>query len=94
MLINYNGGTHKNKEIKTYIKETNNYLLYSVPYKYKTNAIESFFSQFRHYFAIENTALIYNELNIFVNKTLKKIPKTSYKKFMKYAYRTKENKKI
>lgn len=37
-----NSGSHKNKEIKTYIKETDNYLLYSVPYKYKTNAIESF----------------------------------------------------
>ena len=48
---------NKNKEIKTYIKETNNYLLYSVPYKPKTNAIESFFSQCKHYFVIENTAI-------------------------------------
>lgn len=38
-----NGGSHKSKEIKNKIAESRNHLLYSVPYRPKTNAIESFF---------------------------------------------------
>jgi hypothetical protein len=43
LVIMDNGGSHKNKLIKTKIEETGNELLYSVPYKPKTNAIEGWF---------------------------------------------------
>lgn len=50
-LINMdNGGAHRNDYVKDAIHKSNNKLLYSVPYRPKTNANESWFSQFKHYF--------------------------------------------
>jgi len=83
-----NGGSHKNKNIKDVILKSNNKLLYSVPYRPKTNAIGSWFSQFKHYFVIENDALTYEQLKKHVKICIKSIPKTSYKNYMNYAYRT------
>ena len=40
-----NGGSYKSKEIKDIVKKSKNVLQYSVSYKPKTNAIESWFSQ-------------------------------------------------
>ena len=70
------------------INKTTNTLHFSVPYKPKTNAIESWFSQFKHYFVIENDALTYEQLKKHVKICIKSIPKTSYKNYMNYAYRT------
>ena len=39
-----------------------NKLLYSVPYRPKTNAIESWFNQFKHYFQLQNSGIPYDEL--------------------------------
>jgi|TARA_Y100000992_G_scaffold299504_1_gene266406 transposase len=68
LVIMDNGGSHKNKLIKTKIEETGNKLLYSVPYKPKTNSIESWFSQFKHYFVIDNPSISFQELEKFVIK--------------------------
>jgi hypothetical protein len=89
LIIMDNGGSHKNKLIKTKIEETENKLLYSVPYKSKTNTIESWFSQFKHYFVIDNNSISFQELKHFVKKTIKRIPKKSYLNFFKYAYEQK-----
>ena len=37
LIIMDNGGSHKSKDVQEYIKNTKNQLLYSVPYKPKTN---------------------------------------------------------
>ena len=60
--------------------------MYSVPYKPKINAIESWFSQFKHYFVINIPSISFQELKKFVKKTIRKTPKTSYFNYMKYAY--------
>lgn len=88
LIIMDNGGAHKSKDIKKAIHNSNNRLQYSVPYRPKTNAIESWFSQFKHYFVIENNAMSYDELRKHVKKSIKKIPKHSYANYIKYAYRT------
>ena len=44
-----NVGAHKSHLAKTAIKDSKNILLYSVPYRPKTNAIESFFSQLKYH---------------------------------------------
>ena len=89
LIIMDNGGSHKNKLIKNKIEGTGNQLLYSVPYKPKTNAIESWFSQFKHYFVIDNNSISFPELKHFVKKTIKNIPKKSYVNYLKYAYEQK-----
>ena len=49
LIIMDNAGAHRNKIIKNYINDIGNQLHYSIPYKFKINAIETWFSQFKHY---------------------------------------------
>ena len=90
LIIMDNGGAHKKECVKETIRETNNSLLYSVPYRPKTNAIESWFSQFKHYFKHGETGLSFLELKKSVKKAIRKISKESYYNYMKYAYKNKE----
>lgn len=48
-----NGEAHKENTIKESIEKSVNLLQYSVPYKPKTNAFESWFNQFKYYFQQE-----------------------------------------
>ena len=86
LVIMDNGGAHKSNLVKEAIKDTKNRLLYSVPYRPKTNSIESWFNQFKHYFQLQEGGITYKELIKKVRKAIKKIPKTSYLNYMKYAY--------
>ena len=45
-----NTGSHRNIIVKEAVSKTNNTLHYSVPYRPKTNALETWCSQFKHYF--------------------------------------------
>ena len=93
LIIMDNGGAHKSKDVREIIENNENSLLFSVPYRPKTNAIESWFSQFKHYFQLSDTGIEYKELNKSVQKAIRKIPKISYLNYMKYAYENKENRK-
>lgn len=79
----------KIKKIRSVIEETKNRLLYSVPYKPKTNAIESWFSQFKHYFVQDKNAISFSDLKKVVKKSMRKISKKSYQNYIKYAYEIK-----
>lgn len=94
LVIMDNGGAHKSNLVKEAVNDTKNTLLYSVPYRPKTNAIESWFNQFKHYFQLQEGGISYKELTKKVRKTIKKIPKTSYLNYMKYAYVDKEIRKF
>ena len=93
LIIMDNGRSHKSKEIKKEVEKTGNQLLYCVPYKPKTNAVECFFSQFKHYFVIENKSITYQELKKHIKKTMGKIPKSSFVNYINYAYQSKEPRK-
>ena len=90
LIIMDNGGAHKKECIKETIKETNNSLLYSVPYRPKTNAIESWFSQFKHYFKHDETGISFSNLKKSVRKAIRKISSKSYLNYMEYAYTNKD----
>ena len=57
-----NGGSHKSKEIGKYIEMNGNKLQYSVPYRPRTNAIENYFNQLKHYFEYEIDKITYTGL--------------------------------
>ena len=68
LIIMDNGGSYKSKEIGKYIEKTGNKLQYSVlgetrlrcyPYRPRTNAIENYFNQLKHYFGYEIENLTY-----------------------------------
>ena len=63
--------------------------MYSVPYRPKTNAIESFFSQLKHHFDFENKNVNFTNLKIALKKSMRKIKKEHYSNYMKYAYENK-----
>ena len=86
LIIMDNAGSHRNIIVKEAVSKTNNTLHYSVPYRPKTNAIESWFNQFKYYYKLDKTSITFLELKANVKKSIKKIPKKSYENFMKYAY--------
>lgn len=91
LIIMDNAGSHRNIIVKEVVSKTNNTLHYSVPYRPKTNAIETWFSQFKHYFIHEQRNKIsYSDLKKIVKKAIKKVKKKSYFNIMKYAYGTQE----
>ena len=94
LIIMDNGGSHKSKKIKEKLNETGNTLQYSVPYKPKTNAIESWFNQFKYYFKLNSNVYDYKKLNSRVRKIIKAIPTKHYLNYMKYAYVQKNNRKF
>lgn len=93
LIIMDNGGAHKNIKVKNKIIESKNKLLFSVPYRPKTNAIESWFSQFKYYFQLPNSAITYNQLKHHVSKSIRLIPRSSYVNYMRYAYKDKSIRK-
>lgn len=93
LIIMDNGGAHKNVKVKEKIIESKNKLLFSVPYRPKTNAIESWFNQFKYYFQLPNSAITYQQLKQHVNKSIRSIPKSSYYNYIKYAYEEKSSRK-
>ena len=93
LIIMDNGGAHKNVDVEKKVLESKNKLLFSVPYRPKTNAIESFFSQFKYYFQLPNSSVNYQELKQHVRKSISLIPKCSYNNYMKYAYKDKKVRK-
>tara|TARA_B100000767_G_C19774679_1_gene541885 strand:- start:906 stop:1787 length:882 start_codon:yes stop_codon:yes gene_type:complete len=94
LIIMDNGGSHKSKKIKEKLNETGNSLQYSVPYKPKTNAIESWFNQFKYYFKLNSNVYDYDKLNSRVRKIIKAIPTKHYLNYMKYAYVQKNHRKF
>ena len=62
LIIMDNGGAHKHKDIKTSVEKSQNKLLYSVPYRPKTNAIESWFNQFKYYYKLDNKSISFIDL--------------------------------
>ena len=94
LIIMDNGGAHKSQKVKDIVKESKNTLLYSVPYRPKTNAIESWFNQFKYYFQLNcSGAITHSQLKIKVKNAIKSIQKSSYSNYMKYAYVDKEVRK-
>ena len=73
-----NGGAHKSSLVKNTVRESNNRLLYSVPYRPKTNAIESWFNQFKHYFNLLKNVITFIELEKGVKKIIRKIDIRKY----------------
>ena len=74
-----NGGAHKSQKVKNIVKESKNNLLYSVPYRPKTNSIESWFNQFKYYFQLNCLgAITYSQLKVMVKDAIKSISKSSY----------------
>ena len=75
-------------EMKNLIN-TNNKILYSVPYQYYTNAIENFFSIMKSHLQ-KLTGLTYINLKTNIQNVINKIPKEKYKNILNCSYNRSE----
>lgn len=90
LIIMDNAGSHRNIIVKEKVSLSKNILLYSVPYRPKTNACETFISFLKEIMKVDQTSISFNQLQQNVKKSIKKIKKSYCKKFIEYAY-TKKN---
>jgi len=90
LKITHNARSHQNKYIKDAITKSGNNYLYSVPYTPKTNAIEMFFNQLKHYLKLNKKVLKYNELKNEIKISIGKIKPENYKNYFDHAYKKKE----
>jgi len=93
LIIMDNAPAHRSSQIKELLKTKHNTLLYSVPYRPKTNAIESWFSQFKHYLKLSKF-VTFQELQKEVKNSINCIKKINYKNYFIYAYESKEVRKV
>lgn len=90
LIILDNARSHQNKYIKDAITKSGNDYLYSVPYTPKTNAIEMFFNQLKHYLKLNKKVMKYNELKNEIKIAIGKIKSENYKNYFNHAYKKKE----
>ena len=86
LIILDNAGSHNNSLIKDTIINTNNKYLFSVPYTPKTNCVEMYFNQIKHYLKLNKKVLKYDELKEAVKKAIKNVSKNNYKNYFNNAY--------
>ena len=82
-----NAVTHRSQRIKELITNSDNYLLYSVPYNPSTNTIEEFFSQLKHYIKKESPNTYDDIDKVIKNIILTKIKKDHLKNYLKYSFK-------
>jgi transposase len=78
LIILDNAGSHYNEIVKNKIFQTDNKYLYSIPYQPKTNSIENFFSQLKHYLKLNKPSSSFSQIKTNIEN----------------AYKEKENAKI
>lgn len=75
LIILDNAGSHQNDLVKNKIIQTGNKYLFSIPYQPKTNAIENFFSQLKHYLRLNKPSSSFNQIKTNIKDALKNIKK-------------------
>ena len=87
LLVLDNARAHNNNLVKQEIIDSGNKYLFTVPYTPKTNSIEMFFNQIKHYLKLNRRVLKFKELEKEVKNAIKKVKKKiNYKNYFEYTY--------
>lgn len=84
VVIMDNAGFHKTQDVKQEIQK-NNQFIYTIPYYPRSNPIENFFSQLKHYIKKESP-ILYSDINKVIEKSLKNIKEKNYRNYFLYAF--------
>jgi transposase len=90
LIILDNAGSHKNNFVKDAIIKSGNEFLFSVPYTPKTNPIENYFSQIKHYLKLNKKVLKFDELKKEIAVAIGKVRKENNTNYFLYAYKKKK----
>ena len=92
LIIMDNVVIHRSKQIRELIEQTDNSLLYSVPYHPETNAIEEFFSQLKHYIK-KKSPNTYEDIERVIKEIINtKIKREHLTNYLKHSFRMYKNK--
>lgn len=92
LIIMDNTVIHRSKQIRELIEQTDNSLLYSVPYHPETNTIEEFFSQLKHYIK-KKSPNTYEDIERVIKEIINsKIKREHLTNYLKHSYRMYKNK--
>ena len=84
VVIMDNAGFHKTQDVKQEIQKKNQFI-YTIPYYPRSNPIENFFSQLKHYIKKESP-ISYSDINKVIEKSLKNIKEQNYRNYFLYAF--------
>ena len=84
VVIMDNAGFHKTQDVKKEIQEKNNFI-YTIPYYPRSNPIENFFSQLKHYIKKESP-ISYSDMNKVIERVFTKIKEKNYRNYFLYAF--------
>jgi transposase len=86
LVIMDNAPSHRKETVKQAIEKNSNKLLKSIPFYPRSNAVENFFSQLKHYMRDEKIKT-FQELSDTIKKVIDtKIPVKSLENYFKFAY--------
>jgi transposase len=77
---------HKSNTVKDAVKEGGNEVLYSVPYYPRSNPIEQFFSQMKHYIKKESP-ILFDDIKRVVASSIEKVKPKNYENYFLHAFR-------
>lgn len=89
LVVLDNAPAHRKQEVRTIIQSSGNQLIYSIPYTPRTNPIENWFSQMKHYMKLDITLSI-PEIVKSIRNAIRQIKDKSYLHIFQYAYRRAE----
>jgi transposase len=78
---------HKSPEVKKAVAESNNTIQYTVPYYPRSNPIEQYFSQVKHYIKKESP-ILFDDIKKVVEKSIGKVNKDNYNNYFLHAFRS------
>lgn len=94
LVIMDNAPSHRKETVKQAIEKNGNKLLKSIPFYPRSNAVENFFSQLKHYMRYEKIKT-FQELSDTIKHVIDtKIPSTSLRNYFTFAYGDKPTPKV
>jgi len=78
---------HKSPEVKQAVVESNNTIQYTVPYYPRSNPIEQYFSQMKHYIKKESP-ISFDDIKKIVQKSIAKVKRENYNNYFLHAFRS------
>jgi len=85
LVIMDNAMFHKTNDVKDAVKEGNNTLLYTVAYYPRSNPIEQYFSQLKHYIKKESP-IVFDDIKRVIQSSIQKIQEKNYKNYFLHAF--------
>ena len=87
LIIMDNAMFHKSPEVKKAVAESNNTIQYTVPYYPRSNPIEQYFSQVKHYIKKESP-ILFDDIKKVVEKSIDRVSKDNYNNYFLHAFRS------